>query len=81
MPPLCTQALQSGASMDDEAVMEKLAQSIQPSDLESPELRSEATGSAASKVSCGDVVFCYSWMLCTMCFPCEFAPIHKYTGM
>jgi hypothetical protein len=39
--------------MNDEAAMEKLALSIQPSDLESPELRTEATGSAASKVDAG----------------------------
>mmetsp|Transcript_22787 Transcript_22787/g.62992 ORF Transcript_22787/g.62992 Transcript_22787/m.62992 type:complete len:264 (-) Transcript_22787:581-1372(-) len=43
--------LQAGVQFDDEARIEQLAQSIEASDLASPELRSEATGAAASKVS------------------------------
>ncbi|KAF5832037.1 cytidylate kinase protein [Dunaliella salina] len=43
--------LQAGVPFDDEARIEQLAQSIEASDLASPELRSEATGAAASKVS------------------------------
>lgn len=48
--PTRMQALQAGVPLDNEAAVESIAQSISASDLTSPELRSEAAGSAASKV-------------------------------